>query len=124
MYSHDFLDDVLSVFSRVLTEVPYQSPSFFSAVTVLNKGSHYELSADLPGVPKEDVSLQVEGDTLTLKAVRNKGLADKERSFSKSWNLKFAVDTAKISAKLEHGVLTAVLPKRGHTETSTQITIL
>ena len=38
---------------------------------ITDQGDHYLLEADLPGFKKEDISLDLEGDKLTIQATRH-----------------------------------------------------
>ena len=79
------------------------------------------LRADLPGVNEKDVSLKVEDSVLTLTGERKfeKGTDEEnfhrvERaygSFARSFTLPETVDTDKISAKYDKGVLSISIPK-------------
>ena len=77
--------------------------------------------AELPGIKKEDLDISVEGDELTIKAekkqeevVESATYYQCERCFGeyyRSISLPFHVDTEKVSATLENGVLMIRLPK-------------
>jgi HSP20 family protein len=77
------------------------------------------VSATLPGVNPDDVSITVEGDTLTIKGeipapVENVSTLLSERyhgPFSRKLQLNVPVDVNRIEASFEAGVLTLVLPK-------------
>jgi HSP20 family protein len=81
----------------------------------------YTLQADLPGLAKEDIELTIKDDVVTLKGQRKaenkeegQGYRIYERghgSFQRSFRIPDGVDTAKVTAKFEHGVLEARLPK-------------
>lgn len=71
-----------------------------------DKGDRLELSVDLPGVKKEDVKVSFEKKVLTIKAERG------ERKYNKSYRIVAAeVQSDKVTAKLEDGVLTVTMPK-------------
>lgn len=83
--------------------------------------NHYLLSFDLPGINKADVDVSVEGDTLTVTGERkweseNGGtnLRHHERrygQFSRSFRLPQDVDSSKIEAVHQDGVLRVAVPK-------------
>ena len=93
----------------------------------------YTVKLDLPGAAKEDVKISIEGRRVTVEAttVRNDEKKDGERvlyaersvaSYARSFTLPVEVDQAESSAKMEHGVLTLQLAKRGATKAS-QLTV-
>lgn len=74
--------------------------------------------ADLPGVDKEAVDVNVEKNVLTLKATPkhrlDEALARREYQllpFFRQFQLSDAVDQSKISAEMKYGVLSIHLPK-------------
>ena len=89
---------------------------------VKDNGDAYLLEADLPGFDKKDIALDLNGDTLTIRAERHSESENEdgkgnylrvERSYGKfmrSYDVS-GVDTAGIKAKYENGVLTLTLPK-------------
>jgi HSP20 family protein len=80
------------------------------------------LRAELPDVPREDIALRVENNTLTISGQRNMDAEVKEEqyhrieraygSFSRSFTLPPTVDTGAIGAEYKNGVLTVRLPLR------------
>jgi HSP20 family protein len=79
------------------------------------------LQVDLPGHDPKAIEVKVENDTLTLKSERKVERSDKEgahrleRSFgvyTRSFVLPRTVDTSKVEARYEQGVLTLTLPRR------------
>lgn len=96
-------------------------------VDVEDKGDHYLLTTDLPGVKREDVRISVEDGILTIAAgessVRNE--EDKDRSFvyrerrtasmSRSFSLE-GVNEEGITAEFTDGVLHLTLPKTAEPE--------
>ncbi len=76
------------------------------------------VKADLPGVEKENLDLQVENNLLTIrgKPTHTTGGEAIYReyelvNFFRQFELNEKVDQSKISAELKHGVLTLQLPK-------------
>jgi HSP20 family protein len=79
-----------------------------------------QLKMDLPGLSLEDIEVQLEGDTLTIRAERKVEKTDgkllrNERfygSYSRTFVLPETIDGGKPEAQYAHGVLTVTLPKR------------
>jgi HSP20 family protein len=82
-------------------------------------GDHYVLNADLPGVDPGSVDIDVDGQLLTIRAERTvrgaegvKWLAHERqsRSFLRQLSLGQGIDTERISASYENGVLSVTIP--------------
>ena len=78
----------------------------------------------VPGVAKEDVKVAVEGRQITVQAQGQPADEKKEGdrvvyrersavSYARTFTLPLEVDQTQANAKLDHGVLTLTLPKRG-----------
>jgi len=88
-------------------------------VNIYETKDGYVLQAEMPGVNREGLEITLEGTEITLIGRRNqepvKGEAlFRERQsadFRRVFELDPAIDTAKISATVEQGVLTLTLPK-------------
>ena len=92
-------------------------------VDVAEKDGAYVVSAELPGVSKEDIQVTVDGAQVTLSAevkrekevLEDQRLLHAERVFGKatrSFTLPQEVDEAKAEAKFRDGVLELTLPKK------------
>ena len=93
---------------------------------IRDEGEHYLLEADLPGFKKEDISVNIEGDTLTIRAERSENTEEKDSkgnyikrersygSFSRSFDLT-GIRVEDIAAAYENGVLKLTLPKKQET---------
>lgn len=97
------------------------------ALDVTETEQHYLAVLDLPGVPREQVQVSIEGRQVrvqTQAAADSAGQPDttqpgrplhRERTpgpRARSFTLPQEVEASLASAKLEHGVLTLTLPKR------------
>jgi len=79
------------------------------------------LKAELPGIKKEDVSVEINDNVLTLKGERVEDKEIKEGSyfrkercfgtFSRAFNLQYRVQPDKIKAKFKDGILEIEIPK-------------
>ena len=91
------------------------------AVEVVDKKDRLIVKAELPGIDKKDVKVNVENDYLTISGetkneheVKEKEYYYSERSygsFSRSIPLPVEIETGKIKAAYKKGVLTIDLPK-------------
>ncbi|MBW9110310.1 Hsp20/alpha crystallin family protein [Microbacterium ureisolvens] len=82
-------------------------------------GDHYVLTADLPGIDPGSVDIDVDGQLLTIRAERTLTSGEdvkwitREReaaSFLRQLNLGQGVDTGRISASYNNGVLSVTIP--------------
>ena len=100
----------------------YETP----ACDIYENEDNYKIYFDIPGVEKDDISLKVEKDVLSLTAESSKK-ADKgyncireEMSYAgykRSFELNNAVDSNKINADYINGTLVLTLPKKEEQKT-------
>jgi HSP20 family protein len=91
------------------------------AMDLVETDEHYVLTADLPGLTQEDITLEFEGDVLTLSGERKSEHAERKEgyyrleratgSFSRSLTLPEGVDAEAVSATFKNGVLEVRIPK-------------
>jgi len=92
-------------------------------VDVAEKNGAYLVTADLPGVKKEDIQISIDGAQVTLAAEtkREKEASQDERvlhtervygKLSRSFTLPQEIDETKAEAKFRDGVLELTLPKK------------
>jgi len=84
--------------------------------------SEVVLKAELPGLKREDIDVQVENNTLTIKGQRRQDSDVKKENyhrvercygaFSRSFSLPNTIDSTKVRAEYHDGVLTVTLPMR------------
>lgn len=88
-------------------------------VNIFETPEGYVLQAEMPGVGKEGLEITLEGAEITITGRRKPDTAPGEALFRERntadyrrvFELDPAIDTAKVSAKIEQGVLTVTLPK-------------
>ena len=92
----------------------------FPPINVFNDGDDFVLVAELPGVKKEDLDVQVRGDTLRIQGKKtiaydeNASAHRRERAagqFDRTLTLPADIDAAKVAAEYRDGVLTLRLPR-------------
>lgn len=105
------------------TQPSQNEGSLMPPVDVVEDGTGITLYADLPGVPKDKLHLQVEADTLTIEGEVNIPTPDGlEASYAevgvpryrRVFTLSKELDATKVSAELNQGVLKLRIPKAEH----------
>jgi HSP20 family protein len=89
------------------------------AATVLENADGYTLEVEMPGVSKENLEMWVENNELTILGRRAMPSVEgtlihresRPENFRRSFEIDPSIDAAKISAKIEQGVVTLILPK-------------
>lgn len=99
--------------------VPEQRGCISPHVNILETKEGYLLEAEMAGVGKDGLELTLEGNELTIVGKRQSNVEGAEMVYRESSPLSFkrvfeldpAIDTGKITAEIEQGVLTVNLPK-------------
>ena len=132
--SHLNRDEFLTPFDKVFDHLMEQTfPTFKEDVGVsFNKGAYpkvnvYEyddkigIVAEIPGLDKSNVSVEVEEDVLIISGDKHGFDSDggkcitrelKQSAFTRSFNLGEYLDGTKVSAKFKDGMLSISIPKK------------
>jgi len=103
----------------------YSQAALTPPVDVLEDAQGITLYADLPGVPRDKLQLNVEADTLTIDAEVGMAMPEGLQSthtevgigrFHRTFTLSKELDTERINAELANGVLTLRIPKALHAQ--------
>jgi HSP20 family protein len=89
------------------------------AATVLENADGYTLEVEMPGVNKETLEMWIENNELTVSGRRSMPSVEgtllhresRPENFRRTFELDPSIDSAKISAKIEQGVVSLTLPK-------------
>jgi len=95
---------------------------FSMPVEITDKGKDYEVRAELPGVKKEDLDIDIDKNYLTISAEKKEENVVDEKTFKKS-EIRYGsysrtvyfpeeINIDKTDAKLEHGILKITAPKK------------
>lgn len=116
--------DLDTLFDNFFNPARAEESSFFAPrVDIQDNKDHYLISAELPGVKKEDINISLDQGVLTLEAEvkqehkeeQQGKVVRQERRYGKvmrSFTLGNAVNEQDISAKYNDGVLTIHAPKQ------------
>jgi HSP20 family protein len=112
--------DMNRLFGDMAVNRMRKAPSF-PAVNVWAAEDRALITAEIPGVDKDDFDINVTGDTLTLSGVRkaeelpeNARYHRRERKsgeFSRNIQLPYTIDVDKVKATFKNGVLKVELPR-------------
>ena len=91
-------------------------------VEISDKGHDYEVKAELPGVNKEDMDIDIDKNYIVINAKKEEEKSEDEKTYKKS-EFRYGefsrtvyfpeeIDVDKTEAKLEHGVLKIHAPKK------------
>jgi HSP20 family molecular chaperone IbpA len=115
-------NDTKTVPSTTAQQPPRAVPP---AVDVYEDDGGITLRADMPGVPRDQLELKVEGDALSIEgAVRQPTPEGLEAVYAevrvphyrRTFTLSRELDASKIDASLKDGVLTLRIPKQAHAQ--------
>ncbi len=117
----DPIRDLLAIQQRLDRFAP-DPAGWTPPVDLLETPDRYVITAEVPGMRREDLDIQVHDDRLTISGTRRERVQAGEQyhrierghgSFRRSFQLPVAVDAARVAADLRDGVLTITCPKAG-----------
>jgi HSP20 family protein len=119
-----FFDRAFGSLSRLPFGSLGETDRYRLAADVYEDDEAFHILVELPGVRKEDTSVTMENNVLTIAAERKDKGEGEERSLSyrRSLTIPEGVDNENVKASLENGILTVTLPK-GESQKSRQIEI-
>ena len=112
--------DMNRLFSDMTPNRMRKAPSF-PAINIWAAEDRAKITAEIPGLGKDDLEINLTGDTLTLSGMREQTELPEgahyhrqERrygEFNRSIQLPYTVDVNKVKATFKNGVLTVELPR-------------
>ena len=122
LFDHFFKDIAPGFYVRPLHGDSLPAPSQIK-VDVKETEGGYTVQAEVPGVPKEDIHVSVEGNVVSLRAevrqldqkTEGEKVLRSERyygSVARSFQLPADIDAGQAKARYDNGVLTLTLPKK------------
>ena len=125
----EFLKEMPKLFGDDFTA----NQTSFIPVNIKETNDAYQLEVVAPGMDKNDFSVNIEKNILTVSAETKSEVKEDDqkqirreynyRSFKRSFTLDENVDAEKIDAKYLNGVLTLNLPKRVEVKASNKIEV-
>jgi HSP20 family protein len=112
MFENFFSDSMFPIF---------YSSSWKMKVDIKDNGNEYIFEAELPGVTKEELNIELNNNNLTISVTKNEQVNEeranyirrerRQNSMSRSFYVD-DVDIDKIDAKFNNGILSIILPKK------------
>ncbi|WP_330114044.1 Hsp20/alpha crystallin family protein [Pseudomonas sp. JS3066] len=102
-----------------------ETQTLLPRIDVFEDDNGIQVFADLPGVPKERLVVNVEGDTLVLEGEIMPEMSGQLEAvyaevqlsrFRRAFTLSSELDTTQIDAQLRDGVLNLRIPKHAHAQ--------
>jgi len=110
---------ILQKENRTAEAQPVRQGYIVPEVNIFEVNDGYALEADMPGVGKDGLEITLEGNEITIVGRRNIQPANGEplvrecptADYRRVFELDPAIDTSKINARINQGLLTVTLPK-------------
>ena len=117
---HNDIDDLFNSFFNGF-DAPLTGRRAFPAVDVADQENAVVVRAEIPGCAADDIDISIHNDVLTISGEKKQTVEHKEQgyyhvesaygSFRRDIRLPSDVDSEKVEATTENGVLTVTLPK-------------
>jgi HSP20 family protein len=118
----DPLRDLLALQEQIGQLVGTDAPGWTPPVDLYENSGAFVLTAELPGLSREDIEIQAEESRIIIRGERPAGPARCEQyhrverghgRFSRTFLLPEPIDTEAVTADLKDGLLTVTIPKAG-----------
>lgn len=137
IFTPSIFDDFFKPWNEIFDESRWMNKMMtVPAVNIKQETENYLVSLAVPGLKKEDLHIDMEGNMLTISSEKEEKFEEKEdqftrkeynySSFSRSFTLPEDVKLDMIDARYEDGVLTIKLPRmidEKHISTSKKIEV-
>lgn len=111
------------IFRGLMQPARPQTEALEIRIDVSENANQYQVQAEMPGVRKDDINVQIDGNRVSISAEVRRDTEQREGervlrserfygSMSRSFALSSELDEQAVQARLENGVLTLTLPKK------------
>lgn len=116
---HNILNEIMN--SSIPEIVRHEPGQTRPMVNVVENNDAFRLDMAIPGIAKEDMTINVEKDLLTVSANKESERKEGEKvkrnefdfnKFSRDFRLPETIDASNISAAFNNGILSLTLPKK------------
>ena len=120
----DFFDDAWNMFPRMLTPSTRNEVSYAPVCDIRESDKEYVVAMDVPGMAKENISIEVSGNTIYVSGERKQEREHRDKEghrshvterrfgrFERSFKLPSDADVSHVKATCDGGVLEIEIPK-------------
>ena len=100
------------MFNQFWADLPARTTNARSSFQVDANDDQWRIDVPLPGIDPKNVSLEVAGNSLTIRAVEPKTERRQEIRYEQTFAIPQFLDVDKISASYRHGMLELTVPIR------------
>lgn len=110
-----------TMLDRFFDEAVRSNQNFVPSVDLKETDNGYEIDVNVPGMKKDDIKVELDGNTLHISGEKHQKDEDKDKTyhrveseygyFHRSFNLPESAKTEDINAEYEEGVLKIQVPK-------------
>ncbi len=114
-------DDLFWPFNTRTTAMTQMTQRRTPPMDVADMGDCYEMRLEMPGIPKDDINIQVTSNSIEISAKHEENKEDKDKnwlrrersstSFYRALELPEELKTDNVDAEFSDGILTVKLPK-------------
>ena len=100
----------------------HDHPTVLPKINVIEKDEAFHIEAETPGMTVKDVSIEFHAGVLTLKGHREQNSETEKndysirefsnQSFERNFRLSDQIDSEKVTARMDQGILKITLPKK------------
>jgi HSP20 family protein len=122
LMASDFLEEFDGLVDSLVRPTYTGASGFFPSCDINENKEHYLVSFDMPGVKKENIKIEVKGNTLMISGERQRDFKDSNAEaairnervygkFERTFELPSSINSERIEAHYDNGVLNIALPK-------------
>lgn len=130
-YLRDIQDDMTRMLEETLEDfgitgarLSGKEKAWRPAIELYEQNGNYQLKAELPGIHKEDIDVEIGEDMITVKAEMKKEQEEKKGNvceselrygkFIRNIAMPTGIDNSQATADFKNGILTITVPKSQH----------
>jgi len=116
------MDRMFDDFFRPSSELSESSLSWYPSVDVKETKDEFVISAEVPGMSKDDIKINISDNTLTIKGEKKEEKKEENHNyhrierrfgtFQRSFTLPTQIEEKKVKASYKDGILTISMPKK------------